>query len=329
MAKVLVTGGAGYVGSHVCKALAVAGHTPITYDNLFRGHRSAVKWGPLEVGDLLDLDRLSQVVEKYKPDSVLHFAALALVAESVENPDLYFRNNVEGSRNLLDTMKLAGIKKLVFSSTCAIYGIPDTIPILETEPAKPISPYGESKLQVEHMLAERAASDGLSSHALRYFNAAGADPDCEIGEEHDPEPHLIPNVLAAAAGTSRLTVHGDQYQTIDGTCVRDYIHVNDLASAHILALDAIGESAGTVCTNLGTGAGYSVLQIIEAAERITGMTVSYDVGAPRPGDPASLIADAARAETLLNWKPVRSDIDTIVSDAWNWIQSSQTDSLPD
>lgn len=324
MAKVLVTGGAGYVGSHVCKALAAAGHIPITYDNLFRGHRSAVKWGPLEVGDLLDPDQLSQVIHKHSPDSVMHFAALALVAESVENPELYFRNNVEGSRNLLDAMKFAGIKKLVFSSTCAIYGVPDKIPVSESESAKPISPYGESKLQVERMLAERATSDGLSSYALRYFNAAGADPDCEIGEEHDPEPHLIPNVLAAAAGGSRLTVHGNKYPTEDGTCVRDYIHVNDLASAHLMALGAIGDAAGTVCTNLGTGAGYSVLQIIKAAERVTGKTISYDVGEARPGDPAQLIADATQAQTLLRWKPRRSDIDTIVSDAWKWMATKQS-----
>jgi len=223
MAVVLVTGGAGYVGSHACKALAAAGHTPVTYDNLSRGHREAVQWGPLEVGDLLQKERLAEVIARHNPVAVMHFAALAIVSESVSHPERYILNNVEGTRNLLDEMKAMNIRRLVFSSTCAIYGIPDTVPISESETAKPISPYGESKLRVEQMLSLRKESDGLSSVALRYFNAAGADRDGDIGEDHDPEPHLIPNVLNAASGSQSLTVYGDTYQTTDGTCIRDYL----------------------------------------------------------------------------------------------------------
>jgi UDP-glucose-4-epimerase GalE len=321
MATVLVTGGAGYVGSHACKALAEAGHTPVTYDNLMRGYRSAVKWGPLEIGDILDGARLSQALKKHNPAAVMHFAALALVAESVSDPALYFKNNVEGTRVLLDSMATAGIHRLVFSSTCAIYGTPKIIPILETEAPDPINPYGESKLRVEQMLAARSSENKLSSISLRYFNAAGADPGGEIGEDHDPEPHLIPNVLAAAAGGKRLTVNGDTYPTADGTCVRDYIHVSDIAAAHISALNLLADTPNTETLNLGTGEGYSVMQVINAVERVTGSRVPFDIGLARPGDPPELIADATQAHTRLCWKPVRSDLDTIVSDAWQWMQN--------
>lgn len=321
MTTVLVTGGAGYVGSHACKALAHAGHTPVTYDNLSRGHQEAVKWGPLEVGDLLDSNRLADVISKHKPEAVMHFAALAIVSESVENPDLYFRNNVDGTKNLLDAMQSADIQRLVFSSTCAIYGIPDEVPISESESAKPISPYGDSKLQVEQMLAARSKSDGLSSIALRYFNAAGADPDREIGEDHDPEPHLIPNVLKAAADGSTLTVYGDSYPTNDGTCIRDYIHVADLATAHVLALSALAENSGAKFANLGTGTGYSVLDVIKVAEQVTGHAVSYEIGPIRPGDPPSLVADGSFARDLLGWRPARSELETLIADAWQWAQS--------
>lgn len=316
-----MTGGAGYVGSHACKALAKAGHTPVTFDNLSRGHREAVKWGPLEIGDLLDPTQLKNVFTQYKPQAVMHFAALAIVSESVDNPDLYFRNNVDGTSNLLDVMRDAGVHRMVFSSTCAIYGIPEVVPIAEAESAKPISPYGESKHQVEKMLVARQKSDGLSSIALRYFNAAGADPDGDIGEKHDPEPHLIPNVLAAAADGSRLTVYGDTYPTSDGTCIRDYVHVADLAEAHVLALDWLAENSDATYANLGTGTGYSVLDIIRGAERIAGRKVSFEIGPPRPGDPPRLVADASVARNLLGWMPTRSDLDTLISDAWNWSQS--------
>ncbi|NKB44873.1 MAG: UDP-glucose 4-epimerase GalE [Alphaproteobacteria bacterium] len=321
MANVLVTGGAGYVGSHACKAIAAAGHIPITYDNLVNGHRTAVKWGPLEVGDILDHARLLSVLESYKPVAVMHFAALAMVSESVSNPELYYSNNVEGTSRLLSAMESADIHRLVFSSSCAVYGAPKTVPIQETEDKNPISPYGETKLQAERMFAARAPESGLSAISLRYFNAAGADPDGDIGEDHDPEPHLIPNVLAAAAGGSRLIVNGDNYPTIDGTCVRDYVHVSDIAAAHVAALDLLDEISGVRSVNLGTGTGYSILQIIEAAKRVTGKPISYDIGAARPGDPPELVADASHATAMLNWKPVRSDIDSIVADAWNWMTS--------
>lgn len=318
MAVVLVTGGAGYVGSHACKALAAAGHTPVTYDNLSRGHRKAVKWGPLEVGDLLDKERLAEAIAWHNPTAVMHFAALAIVSESVSHPDRYFLNNVEGTRNLLDVMKVANIRQLVFSSTCAIYGIPTTVPISESEIAKPISPYGESKLRVEQMLSSRKKSDGLSSIALRYFNAAGADSDGDIGEDHDPEPHLIPNVLNAASGEQNLTVYGDTYQTNDGTCIRDYIHVSDLADAHVLALDLLESRPISTFANLGTGAGYSVLEIIREAERVTGKEILFDIGPKRPGDPPSLIANGTHARELLSWAPRHSDLPTLIGDAWRW-----------
>ena len=322
MANVLVTGGAGYVGSHACKALAAAGHTPITYDNLEHGHHGAVKWGPLEVGDILDTSRLTNVMGAYSPAAVMHFAALAMVSESVSNPELYFKNNVEGTASLLDAMASAGISRFVFSSSCAVYGTPEVVPIRETEPKNPISPYGETKLQAEEMFAARSSTDGLSAISLRYFNAAGADPSGEIGEDHDPEPHLIPNVLAAAASGTGLVVNGDAYATRDGTCVRDYVHVEDIARAHVAALNLLGAAPGARSINLGTGNGYSVLQIIRAAERVTGKSISYDIGPARPGDPAELVADATQAEAVLNWKPERSDIDTIVADAWNWMRTA-------
>jgi UDP-arabinose 4-epimerase len=323
MAVILVTGGAGYVGSHACKALAAAGHTPVTYDNLSRGHREAVRWGPLEIGDLLERKKLAEVIVRHRPVAVMHFAALAIVSESVSQPERYFLNNVEGTRNLLDEMKAANIRRLVFSSTCAVYGIPDTCPISESEITKPINPYGDTKLRVEHMLASRKELDGLSSFALRYFNAAGADSDGDIGENHDPEPHLIPNVLKAASGEQMLTVYGDTYPTDDGTCVRDYIHVSDLADAHILALNMLENAETTTVANLGTGTGYSVLEVIKEAERITGKKIPFEIGPARPGDPPSLIANGAYARDLLGWTPRRSDLHTLISDAWRWLQSTQ------
>ena len=323
MAIILVTGGAGYVGSHACKALAAAGHTPVTFDNLSRGHREAVKWGPLEVGDLLERKNLAEVIARHRPVAVMHFAALAIVSESVSQSERYFLNNVEGTRNLLDEMKTANIRRLVFSSTCAVYGIPETFPISESELTKPINPYGDSKLRVEHMLTSRKESDGLSSFALRYFNAAGADSDGDIGEDHDPEPHLIPNVLKAASGNQKLTVYGDTYPTDDGTCVRDYIHVSDLADAHVLALNILENTETTTVANLGTGKGYSVLEVIEEAQRVTGKKIPFEIGPARSGDPPSLIANGTYARELLGWTPRRSDLHTLITDAWRWSQSTQ------
>ncbi|MEQ8508626.1 MAG: UDP-glucose 4-epimerase GalE [Rhodospirillaceae bacterium] len=321
MATVLVTGGAGYIGSHTCKALAQAGHLPVVFDNLSRGHKTAVKWGPLEIGDILDKERIHQALADHKPDAVMHFAALAYVGESVEKPELYFKNNVQGTHILLDAMHDADIDKLVFSSSCAVYGAPETIPVNENEPTIPLSPYGDTKLKVEQMLSERANTVGLNSISLRYFNAAGADPDGEIGEDHTPEPHLIPNVLLAASTGCELTIYGDDYDTHDGTCVRDYIHVVDIANAHLAALNRLTESQGVEFLNLGTGKGYSIREIIRTVEVVTGKPIHYTAGSRRPGDPPKLIADASKAHTLLNWEASRSDLKPILTDAWQWMNN--------
>lgn len=317
---ILVTGGAGYIGSHACKALARAGYRPVSYDNLVYGHEWAVKWGPLERGDILDRARLDDVMARHKPDAVMHFAAFAYVGESVAEPAKYYRNNVAGSLALIEACRGHGVNSFVFSSTCATYGSPDKLPIGEDTPQRPINPYGASKLMVERMLADFRAAYGLRSVALRYFNAAGADPDGEIGEDHDPEPHVIPLVLDAAAGKREaISVFGDDYATPDGTCIRDYIHVTDLADAHVKALQKLEN--GSPCRealNLGTGSGISVRQLIEAAERVTGMPIKVKVAPRRPGDPPELVADAIAARADLGWTPELSDIETILRTAWAW-----------
>jgi UDP-arabinose 4-epimerase len=317
---VLVTGGAGYIGSHACKALAQAGHQPVTLDNLVYGHPWAVRWGPLEQADLADSERLDQVFAQHRFDAVMHFAAYAYVGESVSDPNKYYRNNVGGSLSLLSACQRHGVDKLVFSSTCATYGVPTRIPISEDHPQEPINPYGASKQMVERMLADFGVAHGLRSVALRYFNAAGADPDGEIGEAHDPETHLIPLVLDAAAGRRpHIAIHGTDYPTADGTCIRDYIHVTDLADAHIRALDHLaGAAPGLQAFNLGNGRGFSVRQIIATAERVTGKPIPVIESARRPGDPAELVGDATRAREVLGWKPRLADIDTIVDTAWRW-----------
>jgi UDP-arabinose 4-epimerase len=315
----LVTGGAGYVGSHACKALAGAGFLPVSYDNLVYGHENAVRWGPLERGDLLDRTRLDQVLSVHRPIAVLHFAAFAYVGESVADPGKYYRNNVTGSLTLLEAMRDHSIRPIVFSSTCATYGVPDRVPISEGAPQRPINPYGMSKLMVERMLTDFGAAHGLQSVALRYFNAAGATPSGEIGEDHSPETHLIPLVLDAAAGIRKdVTIFGTDYATPDGTCVRDYIHVSDLADAHVLALSALTKGAGRSAYNLGTGTGVSVRQVIDAVRRISGQPVTARTEARRAGDPAILVADAGLAGAELGWKPGLSDIETIVATAWRW-----------
>ena len=315
---ILVSGGAGYIGAHACKALATAGWNPITYDNLVHGHEAAVQWGPLEIGDTLDRDRLDAVLAAHKPIAVMHFAAFTSVGESVAEPDKYWRNNRDGTLSLLDAMEAHGIRRFVFSSTAAVYGTPDAVPIPESAHKRPINPYGETKWAIEEALAERAASYGLASRALRYFNAAGADPDGLIGEDHDPETHLIPLALAAAAGKGPpLTLFGDDYPTEDGTCVRDYIHVTDLAAAHVRALERMDE--GYKAYNLGTGQGASVKRILATIERVTGKPVPHTIGPRRAGDPAALVADPARAMAELDWRPRHSDLDTIVRTAWNWL----------
>jgi UDP-arabinose 4-epimerase len=320
MVNVLVTGGAGYIGSHACKALAASGLLPIAYDNLVSGHAWAVKWGPLEVGDILDRARLDEVFHKHRPSAVMHFAAYAYVGESVEQPVKYYRNNVSGTLSLLEAMHDHGVQRLVFSSSCATYGMPQGSRIGEDHPQNPINAYGASKLMVERMLADFGTAYGLRSISLRYFNAAGADPDGEIGEDHDPETHLIPLVLETAMGKRRnVTIHGTDYDTPDGTCIRDYVHVTDLAEAHVLALKALQGNGNAASRNLGIGKGFSVKQVIETARSVTNRTIAVKEGARRPGDPPQLVADATRAKGELGWKPQCQDLDQIIGSAWNWM----------
>lgn len=318
MKTVLVTGGAGYIGSHACKALAASGYLPVTYDNLSRGHDWAVKWGPLEHGDILDRDRLSEVVARHRPDAVVHFAALAYVGESMSDPGRYYLNNVAGTLSLLEVMRAAGLRDIVFSSSCATYGIAAT-PITETSPQTPINPYGASKLMVERILADYAKAYGFRPVSLRYFNAAGADPDGETGELHDPEPHLVPLLLDVAAGAKpALTVYGSDYETADGTCVRDFVHVADIAEAHVLALRRLACGEIRAAYNLGTGSGNSILEVADVAREVTGREIALITGPRRPGDPARLVADASLARRELDWAPQFSDLHTIIKTAWEW-----------
>jgi UDP-glucose-4-epimerase GalE len=319
MSTILVTGGAGYVGSHACKALAAAGHTPVVYDNLSRGHREFARWGPLEVGDLCEAAKLDAVFARHRIDAVMHFAALAYVGESVEQPALYYRNNVGGTLELLEAMRRAGVGLMVFSSTCATYGVPERMPITEDLPQQPINPYGATKLMIERVLRDYEPAYGLRSVALRYFNAAGCDPDGEVGEDHEPETHLIPRVLMAADGMlPRIDVFGTDYPTPDGTCLRDYIHVADLADGHVRALDYLQRGGASSAINLGTGRAFSVREVIAAAERVTGRRIPVHEGPRRAGDPPVLVGDATRARTLLGFAPRYSEIEPIVETAWRW-----------
>ncbi|TWU31522.1 UDP-glucose 4-epimerase GalE [Novipirellula artificiosorum] len=319
--NVLVVGGAGYIGSHAVRLLMDAGHTVTVFDNLSRGHRAAVPAGMLVEGELSDHPKVVQTLKAKKIDAVMHFAAFALVNESVNDPALYYRNNIIDAVELLDAMREADVKKIVFSSTTATYGEPDKVPIPETTPQNPINPYGFTKLVFEHALADYAAAYGIGYAALRYFNAAGARPDGSIGEDHDPESHLIPIVLQVALGQREsITIFGDDYATEDGTCVRDYIHVDDLGAAHLLALDKIELGKG-LCVNLGTGRGTSVREIIEACREVTGHAIPEVMGPRREGDPSELIADARLAKQLLGWQPKYTDVKSIVETAWKWHQS--------
>jgi UDP-arabinose 4-epimerase len=319
MRHVVVTGGAGYIGSHVCKALSTAGFQPVAYDDLSTGHEWAVRWGRLEHGRIQDLDRLTGVLRVYKPVAVIHLAASAYVGESVVDPAKYYLNNVAGSQVLLDAMHASSIGHLVFSSTCATYGTPDEVPIREEAAQRPINPYGRSKLIVEGMITDYAKAYGMHALSLRYFNACGADPAGEIGENHDPEPHLVPRALMAATGLiSGLDILGTDYDTLDGTAVRDYIHVTDLADAHVRALKYLLDGGARRAFNLGTGRGLSVRDIVRAVERNTGWRVPVRMMPRRPGDPAVLIADAGTAGAELDWHPEYSHIDTIVATAWRW-----------
>ena len=319
--NILVTGGAGYIGSHACKALARAGYLPVAYDNLVYGHEWAVKWGPLERGDILERNRLDEVIRHYRPSAIMHFAAFAYVGESVTDPGKYYRNNAVGSLQLLEAARDHAIGTFVFSSTCATYGMPDCLPITEDTPQNPINPYGASKLMVERMLADFGVAHGMRAASLRYFNAAGADPDNEIGEAHSPETHLIPLVLDAASGRRPdVTIFGDDYATPDGTCIRDYVHVSDLADAHVKALAWLEGGAPGGAFNLGNGAGFSVRDVIRAAEQVTGTSLAVRYGPRRAGDPASLVSDASRARTQLGWQPRRAQLDEILATAWAWHQ---------
>lgn len=323
MAKsILVTGGAGYIGSHACKALAEAGYLPIAYDNLSYGHREAVRWGPLVVADLADADRLRHSMKEFDVIAIMHFAAYALVGESVERPLLYFRNNAAGSLTLIEAMQANGVRHIVFSSTCAVYGIPQQIPIAEGAEERPINPYGESKRMVERMLHWSSLASRSTFAVLRYFNAAGADPDGAIGEDHAPETHLIPLVLDAALERSQhIDIFGTDYPTADGTAIRDYIHVKDLARAHVRTLDYLLQGGESTTLNLGTGQGYSVREVIAAAERIVGRSIPVRESARRPGDPPALVADPRRSRTLLGLVPTCSDLDTILSTALKFKQT--------
>ncbi len=318
---ILVTGGAGYIGAHACKALAKAGYERVAYDNLVYGHREAVRWGPLIEGDLADRMLLAETIRRHKIAAIMHFAAYAYVGESIEKPEKYFHNNVVNSFGLLETMLATGVKTIVFSSTCATYGLPETMPIREDTPQRPVNPYGETKLMIERALYWHGVAHGLRHIALRYFNAAGADPAREIGEAHDPEPQLIPLILDAAAGRrAQIDVFGTDYPTPDGTAIRDYIHVQDLAEAHVLALRYLENGGESNALNLGTGEGHSVRDTIATARRVTGRAIRSRDTTRRAGDPPVLVADATRARQVLGWTPSLASLDRIIATAWAWHQ---------
>ncbi len=321
MTPILVTGGAGYIGSHTCKALRHAGFDPVSYDNLIRGNPESVKWGALEVGELTDQDKLRATLARYRPAAVVHFAALTDVGESNRNPPLYYQNNVGGTAVLLAAMRDCGVDKMIFSSSCAVYGVPAVIPVSEDTPCAPINPYGTTKMICERMLAECAVAFPLSYMALRYFNAAGADPEREIGPCQIPATHAIQLLLDAAAGESPgFTIYGDDYTTADGTGVRDYIHVTDLADAHVKALSALLAGAENIVLNLGTGRGWSVRELVATVRQVTGREFPVQVGARRPGDPPALVADASRGQRQLGWRLRFADLTSQVAHAWAWRQ---------
>jgi UDP-glucose-4-epimerase GalE len=316
--SILIVGGAGYIGSQTAKRVARAGLEPVVFDNLVYGHKWAVKWGPLIEGDLSDGALLRDVLEQWHVTAVVHFAAYAYVGESVTNPRKYYRNNVAGTLNLLDAMLDAGVRDIVFSSTCATYGEPVRVPIDEQHPQSPVNPYGETKLAIERALHWYQRATPLRFAALRYFNAAGADPDGEVGEDHDPETHLIPLAIEAALGGPGLQIFGTDYPTPDGTAVRDYIHVQDLADAHVAALEKLRDGATRLFVNLGTGRGHSVREVIAAVEKVSGKTVPARESGRRAGDPPELVADARLAADVLGWQARIPSIETIVEHAWRW-----------
>ncbi|MCE0505476.1 UDP-glucose 4-epimerase GalE [Roseivivax sp. GX 12232] len=318
---VLVTGGAGYIGSHACKALARAGHTPVTFDNFATGWRDAVQFGPLAEGDLLDRASLDRAFETHRPSAVLHFAALSLVGEAMQEPGRYWRTNTLGALNLLEAMVDHGCRNIVFSSTCATYGEHDNVVLDEETPQEPLNAYGKSKRAIEDMLGDFEAAHGLRSVIFRYFNVAGADPEGEIGEHHRPETHLVPVMLEAIEGKRpALTIHGTDYDTPDGTCIRDYVHVSDLVDAHLLGLDWLLEGRGSRVFNLGTGSGFSVREVVEASRAVTNREVPMTEGPRRAGDATKLVSGSRRAGEELGWSPRRSTLTRMIEDAWRWQQ---------
>lgn len=326
MTNVLVTGGAGYIGSHACKALRAAGYTPVTFDNLVTGWEDAVKFGPFEKGDLLDRARIDAVFAKYAPIAVMHFAALSQVGESMQVPGKYWRNNVVGSLNLIEAAVAADCHNFVFSSTCATYGDQDNVVLDENSAQHPINAYGASKRAIEDILRDFEASNGLNHVIFRYFNVAGADPEAEVGEHHQPETHLIPLMLDAIDGKrDALTIFGTDYETPDGTCIRDYVHVCDLVDAHVSGLKWLEKDKGSRVFNLGTGSGFSVREVIDHSRAVTNRAVPLNEGARRPGDCTKLVSGSTRAEQELGWTPTRSTLQTMIADAWKWHQTGHYD----
>lgn len=319
--KILVVGGAGYIGSHMVKHLLRAGHSVLVADNFSSGHRSALLGCPCVEMDIADRDALDTLLALHDFEAVFHFASFIQVGESVEHPGKYYQNNLAATLTLLQSMVAAGIPRFIFSSTAAVYGNPQYSPLDEQHPQQPINPYGRSKLMVEQLLEDFDKAYGLKSVCLRYFNAAGADPEGELGERHEPETHLIPLILQAAAGRREaITIFGDDYDTPDGTCIRDYIHVTDLADAHARALDFLITRQQSAIFNLGNGSGFSVREVIEAARRVTGRDIQVRLAPRRAGDPARLVAEASRAHGLLGWQPRHSELERIIADAWRWEQ---------
>ncbi|MBO29613.1 MAG: UDP-glucose 4-epimerase GalE [Rhodobacteraceae bacterium] len=326
MANVLVTGGAGYIGSHACKALAAAGHTPVTFDNLVTGWQEAVKFGPFVKGDLMNRAEVDAAFADYEPVAVMHFAALSQVGESMKEPGLYWRNNVLGSLNLIEAAAGAGCRNFVFSSTCATYGDQDNVVLDESSAQHPINAYGASKRAIEDILRDFEKAHGLNHVIFRYFNVAGADPEGEVGEFHQPETHLVPLMLDAIEGKrDALTIFGTDYDTPDGTCIRDYVHVCDLVDAHVLGLDWLLQGRGSRVFNLGTGSGFSVKEVLAHSRSVTNREVPHVIGPRRPGDCTKLVSGSTRAEQELGWRPRRSTLEQMITDAWRWHQTGHYD----
>ena len=323
MPNVLVTGGAGYIGSHTCKILAQRGFTPVVLDNLVHGKRANVRWGPFFHGDVADVELVGRIVREHDIRALVHFAAYAYVGESMQQPEKYFDNNVGRGLRLLQSARENGVRHVVFSSTCAVYGLPEKVPIDERQSLRPVNPYGETKLMVERALHWLGVSHGLGWVALRYFNAAGADPDGDLGELHDPETHLVPRVIQAALGQiPAVEIFGTDYDTPDGTAIRDYVHVNDLATAHASALEYSMSGGESRAINLGTGTGCSVQEVVSAVEKISGQPVPVQFAPRRPGDPPILVADPSLARRALDWSPRHSSLQTILQTAWDWHRST-------